>query len=1027
MSGHRDFSVIAIIAAYNEADIIGEVVRHLLDQGLGVYLLDHGSTDGTVAEVEPYLGRGVLHIERFSEESSGAPGDATRFAWEAILRRKEALASELDASWFIHHDADELRESPWAGLSLLEAIRRVDGLGYNAVDFEVLNFRPTHDRFRRGDDVRAAFPFYEPGDPWDRVQIKCWKKVSGPVDLVSTGGHEAIFPDRKVFPIRFILRHYPIRSQEHGERKVFRERLPRFLRAERERGWHIQYDGITERHSFVRDPGTLSPYDAETVRLRLALNHRGIEELGAALADSRRAAEKLETSLDAVRRDLEQRLDQSASERGLLAEQVVFLRGQAADLTVERDELQAAQQRGEMQLADLATQRDGLAELTASLTAERDELQAAQQRGEMQLADLAAQRDGLAELTASLTAKRDELQAAQQRGEMQLADLATQRDRLAERAASLTAERDELQAAQQRGEMQLADLAAQRDRLAERAASLQAQAADLTALRDRLQATQRQRDTQLAHLTAQRDHLVEIRVRLEAGLRANSDALATIEESLAWIAVSGYRRLVERALPRLTPRRRLYDASRDRLKIRSRKAGSELDGAGLWRSAERPSRGSASMTGDQSPASISRGASLLRTVSKEPLPLRLSVVIPTKNGRAEDFEETLRAIYAQERIAELEVIVVDSGSSDGTAGLAEGYGAKVYRIPPEEFNHGVTRNYGADQGRGDLLAFMVQDAIPATADLFYEMARALLDDPKLAGVSVRQVPKANADTYACWERWQHHRALFQDRPTLPVIAGGNDALSPLELRRLAGLDNVCSMVRRNLWEEIRFQPTEYAEDLEFGLTCVRRGYRIALLSHRAVIHSHTRPPLYFLSRYYVDRQALLDLLEEEERSGSIDEMTGEQLVSSLKELYLALTESMRHWDPSARHDPAALLQELLASGPVRQGMPTAKPGEPGEPTLDRLFAALDGIFDHEPPVANPCVTRFQETVNAILAFLAQRYPRLTAAEVRATAYKAYANTAGNLLGEHCFRKARRGEMSRPLKTLDGMLRRGVFA
>src|SRR5207244_3194170 len=123
----RDFSVVAIIAAYNEADVIGGVVRDLIDQGVTVYFLDDGSTDGTVAAVEPYLGRGVIGIERMAETRGGRPG---AFDWERLLRRKAELARQLDASWFIHHDADELRESPWAGVRLADAIRRVDALGY---------------------------------------------------------------------------------------------------------------------------------------------------------------------------------------------------------------------------------------------------------------------------------------------------------------------------------------------------------------------------------------------------------------------------------------------------------------------------------------------------------------------------------------------------------------------------------------------------------------------------------------------------------------------------------------------------------------------------------------------------------------------------------------------------------------------------------------------------------------------------------------------------------------------------------
>jgi hypothetical protein len=308
------FSVVAIIAAFNEADIIGQVVGDLVGQGVGVYVLDHGSTDGTVAALEPYVGHGVIAVERFPKDADAATGDADRFTWERILRRKEALAWELDATWFIHHDADEFRESPWGDVSFLEGIRHVDAAGYNAIDFAVLNFWPIHDEFRSGDDVRQAFPFYERGRDWDRVQIRCWKKVEGPVDLASSGGHEACFPGRKVFPIRFLLRHYPIRSQAHGARKVFVERRPRFLSAERERGWHVQYDAFREGVSFLRDPTTLTPWDPDAVRLELTLRHRGVEELEEALAlagrDLGRACTALESraaEIDGLRGDLAMR------------------------------------------------------------------------------------------------------------------------------------------------------------------------------------------------------------------------------------------------------------------------------------------------------------------------------------------------------------------------------------------------------------------------------------------------------------------------------------------------------------------------------------------------------------------------------------------------------------------------------------------------------------------------------------------------------------------------------------------------
>jgi SAM-dependent methyltransferase len=256
---------VAIIAARNEADVIGQVIGHLVGQRVQVYLIDDGSTDATVAEAEPWLGEGLLAIER------RPPGP--QFDWSALLARKAAIAADLGAVWCLHHDADEFRESPWPDLDLLGAMERVEWLGYNAIDFRVLNFRPTDDSFVPGSDVRAALPRYEPAAPWDATQVKAWKHC-GAVGLVESGGHDATFPGRRVCPIPFLLRHYPIRGQTHGRRKVLLERLGRFVDAERAKGWHVQYNGIDSRSSFLADPDHLVAYDAAAVKASLRETHR---------------------------------------------------------------------------------------------------------------------------------------------------------------------------------------------------------------------------------------------------------------------------------------------------------------------------------------------------------------------------------------------------------------------------------------------------------------------------------------------------------------------------------------------------------------------------------------------------------------------------------------------------------------------------------------------------------------------------------------------------------------------------------
>ncbi len=318
------FRAIALLAAYNEGDVISSVIGHLVESGVDVYLIDNRSTDDTASQARPWLGRGLLEIEEFPPAAS-AEGDHP-FDWTAILRRKEELAGTLDANWFLHHDADEFRESPWPGIGLGEGIRWVDRLGYNCIDFRVFNFPPVDDAFSGG-DPRAHFRYWSEAPEFDRSQLKCWKNEGGPVSLVPSGGHEVGIPNRRVFPIPFLLRHYPIRGQAHGRRKVFSDRRGRFVDRERARQWHIQYDGIDENHSFLADPATLRPFDADLVRLELMLDNAVTrhETYLARLAkeDAARAAEEAalaRAKTDELTRATEE-LEQRAHDQQTLAEE----------------------------------------------------------------------------------------------------------------------------------------------------------------------------------------------------------------------------------------------------------------------------------------------------------------------------------------------------------------------------------------------------------------------------------------------------------------------------------------------------------------------------------------------------------------------------------------------------------------------------------------------------------------------------------------------------------------------------------
>ncbi|HEX9147800.1 MAG TPA: glycosyltransferase family 2 protein [Thermoanaerobaculia bacterium] len=425
------FRVVAIVSAFNEADIISPVIEHLVQNGVDVYLIDNHSTDGTAEEARRWLRKGLIGIEQFPADRPAGEGPPP-FDWEAILRRKEELAKELSADWFIHHDADEFREAPWPGMNLRDAIRWVDCLGYNCIDFRVLNFPPLGNGFEPGAPPERAFTHWEDPVVYDTLQRKAWKAQKTPVSLAASGGHEARFPGRRVFPIRFLLRHYPIRSQEHGMRKVFDERRKRFVEKERAKGWHVQYDSIGESHSFLRDPEGLHPYDPDRVRLDLMLENESTREAEGRARELAAAAEAHQKTLEAAQRELAASLGEREAQVSNLKMELAEVRRRASGLEHERETFAAHARETEIHSANLQSRIAELERHASGLENDRKTLAA-------HIAHLEAVRVG----QDSHVARLEELRAAR---EAEAASAAAKLAELERHAAGLEKDRETLAA-----------------------------------------------------------------------------------------------------------------------------------------------------------------------------------------------------------------------------------------------------------------------------------------------------------------------------------------------------------------------------------------------------------------------------------------------------------------------------------------------------------------------------------------------------------------------------------------------------
>ena len=82
----------------------------------------------------------------------------------------------------------------------------------------------------------------------------------------------------------------------------------------------------------------------------------------------------------------------------------------------------------------------------------------------------------------------------------------------------------------------------------------------------------------------------------------------------------------------------------------------------------------------------------------------ITVIIPVKNG-AETLHDCLKAITTQQYNGTIEIIILDSNSTDESVNMGIAYGAKIVKVEEGSFNHGLTRNTGANIATGELLYY----------------------------------------------------------------------------------------------------------------------------------------------------------------------------------------------------------------------------------------------------------------------------------------------------------------------------------
>lgn len=346
--------------------------------------------------------------------------------------------------------------------------------------------------------------------------------------------------------------------------------------------------------------------------------------------------------------------------------------------------------------------------------------------------------------------------------------------------------------------------------------------------------------------------------------------------------------------------------------------------------------------------------------------MSISVVIPTRNAGPE-FARTLEMVHQQQTAWPVDVLVVDTASSDGTVELCREFKVPVLGIQPHQFNHGLTRNYAIAKTSGEYVALLVQDAVPTDDGWLRRMAEHLARDPDVAGVTGQQEPRPGADPVVRWELKYRATRLGGQRTALELPDPAEFDTLDLEGRIYrCAFDNVNGMLRRSVWSRYPFQPLPFAEDLDWARRVLKAGFKLVYEPESRVVHSHARPPAYHLKRHYVGGKTIPSIMECSPADFSAE--TDERMLGHV----LALAQEVA---AATRGLGASNGERVTADVAVLLGVDDLARGDPADPVRDHFFHLLRQVLAERPawPTGTLAEVLSQTAARAIGVILGQYY------------------------------------------------------
>ena len=222
----------------------------------------------------------------------------------------------------------------------------------------------------------------------------------------------------------------------------------------------------------------------------------------------------------------------------------------------------------------------------------------------------------------------------------------------------------------------------------------------------------------------------------------------------------------------------------------------------------------------------------------------VSIVLRTYNEE-KHLDELLSSINKQETDnVDVEVVIVDSGSTDNTLKIAEKYQCRILHISSEDFTFGRSLNLGCDGADGDYLIFISGHCIPVEKLWLQKLIQPLIDGSAAYSYG-KQVGNGDSKFSEC----QLFSKYYPNVSSIPQNG--------------YFCNNANAAILKKVWKLNRFdEELSGLEDMELARRIQNNGMSIAYVSEAAVYHIHEETWANIRTRYEREAYALQHIMPE---------------------------------------------------------------------------------------------------------------------------------------------------------------------